>query len=162
MDGGIPVRADGRDDRRVDGVERGDPPGAPHLRDFAPAWRDRTVEEDPGAPFFNQTKKYVVSSNPLSEEWSNAKLLGAYDPKAIEELKERTDGNIYVSGSGMLVRGMLADGLVDELHLFVFPLTLGAGDRLFEEGGTPETKLKLAASDIYDSGVAHLAYGPAA
>ena len=70
------------------------------------------------------------------------------------------DGDIYVSGSGRLVRAMLADGLVDGLHFFVFPLTLGSGERLFAEGG-PKTKLTLAEAEAYDSGVVHLAYRPA-
>jgi dihydrofolate reductase len=60
----------------------------------------------------------------------------------------------------MLVRAMLADGLVDELHLFVYPLTLGAGQRLFVDGGTPG-KFTLAQSETYDSGVLHLDYRPA-
>lgn len=46
--------------------------------------------------------------------------------------------------------------------LFVFPLTLGSGERLFVEDGTPQTKLALAATDGYESGVVHLAYRPAA
>src|SRR5436309_3471119 len=98
---------------------------------FAQAWPDRTAEDDPGAPFMNESPKYVVSATLQSAEWSNSTILGPYDAGAIGELKERIDGNIYVSGSGMLVREMLADGLVDELHLFVFPVTLGSGERLF-------------------------------
>jgi dihydrofolate reductase len=54
---------------------------------------------------------------------------------------------------------MLADRLVDELHLFVFPLTLGAGSRLFEDGGSA-IKLSLLDSDHYESGVVHLGYRP--
>jgi dihydrofolate reductase len=129
---------------------------------FAPAWRDRTAEDDPGAPFFNESPKYVISSNPLTEEWNNAQFVGPYDPKTIRDLKERLDRDIYVSGSGMLVRSMLEDGLIDELHLFAFPLTLGSGDRLFPDDGSPATKLALVASDVYDGGVVHLAYAPAA
>jgi dihydrofolate reductase len=56
---------------------------------------------------------------------------------------------------------MLADGLIDELHLFVYPLTRGSGPRLFPEGGTPG-KLSLARSDSYDNGVVYLAYRPQA
>ena len=55
---------------------------------------------------------------------------------------------------------MLADGLVDELHLFVYPLTLGEGNKLFE--GTPASKFTLAASEAYDNGVLYLRYHPAA
>jgi dihydrofolate reductase len=93
-----------------------------------------------------------------SADWDNSTLLGPYSADAIRELKDRVEGDIYVSGSGTLVRGLLADGLVDELHLFVFPLALGAGKRLFTDGAT--VKLALADSDVYDNGVVHLAYRP--
>lgn len=128
---------------------------------FAPAWSVRTAEDDPGAPFMNDSPKYVVSGTLQTADWSNSTILGPYDADAISDLKRRLDGDIYVSGSAMLVRAMLADGLVDALHLFVYPVTLGAGQRLFEEDGT-STKLKLGAAEAYDNGVVHLAYAPAA
>ncbi len=127
---------------------------------FAPAWSTRTVEDDPGAPFFNDTPKYVVSSTLPSADWKNSSVLGPYSAGAIRDLKDRVDGKIYVSGSGTLVRAMLADGLVDELHLFVYPVALGSGPRLFADGAT--TKLALAGCQAYDSGVVHLSYTPAA
>jgi len=126
---------------------------------FAPAWSARTADEDPGAPFFNDTQKYVVASKPPAVEWQNSTVLGAYDAAAIRRLKDEQPGDIYVSGSVSLVRAMLADGLVDELNLFVYPVALGTGLRLFAEGPTA-VKLALAASDIYGNGVVHLAYGP--
>jgi len=127
---------------------------------FAQAWPGRTAEEDPGAPFMNESPKYVVSATLQSAEWSNSTILGPYDAAAIGDLKRRIGGNIYVSGSATLVRQMLADGLVDELHLFVFPLTLGGGERLFVEPGAG-LKLALAQTEAYASGVVHLAYRPA-
>lgn len=126
---------------------------------FAPAWRTRTVEDDPGAPFFNETEKLVVGAQEPAEKWANTTRLGAYDPQAIRDLKAERDGDIYVSGSGQLVRGLLAEGLVDELHLFVYPLALGAGERFWREG--QETRLALRQQDVYDNGVVHLEYGPA-
>jgi dihydrofolate reductase len=126
---------------------------------FEPAWSARTVEDDPGAPFFNDTTKYVVSGTLGEATWRNSQIVGPYDPEAIRRLKGEVDGDLYVSGSGMLVRAMLADGLVDELHLFVFPLTRGAGPRLFEEGADPR-RLELARSDTYPNGVTYLAYRP--
>ena len=127
---------------------------------FYPAWSTRTVEDDPGAPFFNETQKYVVSETLQDAPWNNSTILGPYDKAAIQDLKDRADGDIYVSGSGTLVRAMLDDGLVDELHLFVYPIALRSGERLFTEAGTP-TKLALEATDSYANGVVHLAYGPA-
>jgi dihydrofolate reductase len=122
---------------------------------FAPAWSGRTAEQDPGAPFMNETTKYVVTGTLSSADWSNSEILGPYSADSIRALKDRIDGNLYVSGSGKLVQAMLTDGLVDELHLFVFPVVLGAGQRLFPEGGG-QIKLSLAGSEAYDSGVVHL------
>ena len=126
---------------------------------FAPAWSGRTAEQDPGAPFMNDSPKYVVSSGPLSVQWSNSTSLGPYDPAAIRDLKDRIDGDLYVSGSGTLVRALQSDGLLDELHLFVYPVALGAGGRLFADGST--AKFSLLKTDSYESGVVHLAYGGA-
>ena len=128
---------------------------------FEPAWSTRTVEDDPGAPFFNDTTKYVVSGTLTDATWRNSEVIGPYDPGAIRRLKDEVDGDIYVSGSGMLVRAMLADGLIDELHLFVYPLTRGAGPRLFTEDAQPR-KLELATSATYPNGVVYLAYRPQA
>jgi dihydrofolate reductase len=127
---------------------------------FYPAWSSRTADDDPGAPFFNDTKKYVVSGTLENPEWSNTTVVGAYDAGMLRDLKESESGDLYVSGSGTLVRGMLADGLVDELHLFMFPIALGSGERLLAEG--EQTKLTLQATDAYANGVVHLSYGPAA
>ena len=128
---------------------------------FEPAWSTRTVEDDPGAPFFNETAKYVVSGTLTDPTWSNSTVIGRYDPAAIRRLKEEVDGDIYVSGSATLVRAMLADGLVDGLHLFVYPLTRGTGPRLYADGDPP-AKLSLAASATYDNGVVYLGYRPEA
>jgi len=126
---------------------------------FAPAWRERTVEDDPGAPFFNDTHKYVVGANEPSETWEPSTRLGAYDPDVIRKLKEESD-NIFVSGSGTLVRGLLADGLVDELMLCVFPVALGRGAKLFGDG-VDATKLALKDTVVCDNGVVVLTYGTA-
>jgi dihydrofolate reductase len=126
-------------------------------QEFAPAWSTRTAEDDPGAPFMNETPKYVVSASLQAADWSNSVILGPYDAGTIRDLKDRVDGNIYVSGSGTLVRALLADGLVDELHLFVYPLVRGGGQRLFPDTG-PATKFALAGSEAYHNGVLHLTY----
>jgi dihydrofolate reductase len=127
---------------------------------FAPAWSTRTVEEDPGAPFFNDTHKYVVGAQAPDADWGPSTRLGKFDPDVIRNLKDETEGDIYVSGSGTLVRGLLVEGLVDLLHLFVYPVAVGSGKRLWGDGVDP-IKLALRQHDVYDNGVVHLAYGPA-
>ena len=127
---------------------------------FEPAWSTRTVEEDPGAPFFNDTTKYVVSGTLKEPTWRNSEVVGPYDPDTIRRLKDDV-GGLYVSGSGTLVRALLEDGLVDGLHLFVYPLTRGTGPRLFPDGASAR-KLSLQRSERYDNGVLYLAYRPEA
>ena len=130
-------------------------------QEMGPAWSSRSTEDDPGTSFFNGTPKHVVSGTLDSAEgWANSTILGAYDPARIQELKDGVAGGIYVSGSGTLVRAMIADGLVDELHLYVYPVAVGTGLRLFPEGA-PRTPLRLLQQDAMSNGVAHLVYGPA-
>jgi dihydrofolate reductase len=125
---------------------------------FEPAWSTRTVEDDPGAPFFNDTTKYVVSGTLTEPTWRNSEVIGAYDPGRIRALKDDV-GDLYVSGSITLVRAMLADGLVDELHLFVYPTTRGAGPRLFtDDAGVG--RYELAQTEHYANGVVYLCYRP--
>jgi dihydrofolate reductase len=123
---------------------------------FEPAWSTRTAEDDPGAPFFNDTMKHVVSSTLKEATWRNSTILGPYDADAVRRLKDDSKG-VFVAGSGTLVRALIADGLADELHLWVYPLTVGTGPRLFADGG-PSTKWSLDASERYDNGVQYLKY----
>ena len=128
---------------------------------FAAAWSGMTAEDDEGAPFFNDTPKFVVGSTESSATWGPSTNLGRYETERIRQLKTETEGTIYVSGSGTLVRALLADGLIDELHLFVYPIALGSGRRLWANGADGPSKLTLNAHDVYANGVVHLQYGPA-
>ena len=128
---------------------------------FEPAWSTRTVEDDPGAPFFNDTTKYVVSGTLTEGTWRNSKIVGPYDPERLRRLKDEVDGDLYVSGSGTLVRAMLADGLIDGLHLFVYPLTRGDGPRLFPRTPRPR-RSRSAPRESYENGVVYLNYRAAA
>src|SRR5262249_59564570 len=103
---------------------------------FEPAWSSRTADDDPGAPFFNDTTKYVVSGTLTTATWRNSEIVGPYDAEAIRKLEDGV-GDLYVSGSGTLVRAMLADGLVDELHLFVYPPPRGSAPRPLPAGAPP-------------------------
>ena len=127
---------DGRGDRRVHGRCRASC-SAHDLRDVRAGVVDADGEGRSRAPFFNDTTKYVVSATLTTATWRNSKIVGPYDPDTIRNLKDEVDGDLYVSGSVTLVRAMLADGLVDELHLFVYPLTRGSGPRLFPEDAAP-------------------------
>jgi dihydrofolate reductase len=129
---------------------------------FAPAWSARTADDDPGAPFFNDSPKYVVSGTltDAGSVWRNSTVVGGYDADRLRALTDEA-GDLYVSGSVTLVRALLADGLVDELHLFVYPLAVGTGIRLFPDGA-PRTPLTLLGCDRLSNGVAHLTYGRAA
>ena len=128
---------------------------------FAGSWG--TVPEmrtHPVGAALNKAPKYVVSTTLRDPEWNNSTVLGPYRADTVRDLKDTVDGDIYVSGSGTLVRAMLADGLVDELHLFVYPVARGEGERLLADGG-PATKFTLAGSEAYSNGVVHLDYAPA-
>jgi dihydrofolate reductase len=125
---------------------------------FEPAWSTRTVEDDPGAPFFNETRKYVVSGTLTDATWNNSEIIGPYDADRIRALKDEV-GDIYISGSITLVHALLEDGLVDELHLPLYPVTRGSGPRLFAEGTAP-AKLTRTACEPYDNGVTYTAWRP--
>src|SRR3954465_7959881 len=98
---------------------------------FEPAWSTRTVEDDPGAPFFNDTTKYVVSSTLKDPTWSNSQVVGPYDAGALRALKDVVAGDIYVSGSATLVHALLADGMGGGLPPFGFSVPPGGGARAF-------------------------------
>lgn len=124
---------------------------------FEPAWAPRTAQEDPGAPFMNETTKYVVSSTLRQATWRNSVVVDGYDLGRIQQIKDEVAGGIYVSGSTTLVRALLADGLVDQLHLFVYPVTRGDGPRIFS-GDAPPATWGLADCQRYDNGVVYLSY----
>ncbi len=130
---------------------------------FEPAWSQRTVEDDPGAPFFNDTTKYVVSSTLRSTTWRNAELLAPQSirPGRDPTPEERPRRRPLRQRQRHARTALLADGLADELHLFVYPLTRGSGPRLFPDNAAPHT-FALSMSASYDNGVVHLACRPQA
>ena len=83
----------------VTGHSRGILLGRTTYEMFEPAWSTRTVDDDPGAPFFNDTMKYVVSSTLETGTWRNSEIIGGYDADVIRRLKDDV-GDLYVSGSG--------------------------------------------------------------
>ena len=128
--------------------------------EFAGYWPQST--DDPElAAHMNETPKYVVSSTLQSADWQNTTLIDGDDFVAeLKKLKELPGKNIGVTGSGTLVRSLLREGLLDELRLLVHPIAVGSGKRLFPDG-SPQTPLKLADSQTFDTGVLYLTYQPA-
>jgi dihydrofolate reductase len=115
---------------------------------------------DDFATFIDQVPKYVVSDTLSEATWANTTIIAGDVAAQVQELKDRTDGQIGMSGSATLVRWLLAHGLLDELNLMVHPIVVGSGQRLFE--GTPTSKLQLVGHEAFSTGVLSLSYVPAA
>jgi dihydrofolate reductase len=124
---------------------------------FAAAWPSREGEF---ADKFNNMPKYVVSSALEAPEWNNSTVLSGDVAQQVTKLKQDQDGDIVVHGSPRLVQTLLADDLVDELRLMVFPVVLGSGKRLFGETSDKKT-LRLVDSKVVGGGVIILVYQPA-
>ena len=110
------------------------------------------------AKFFNDIPKYVVSDSLTEATWSNTTLVSGDVKAKLQQIKDQTDGNINMSGSATTVRWLLANDLLDELHLLVHPIAVGHGQRLFED--VPTTPLTLLSSKTFSTGVLQLAYSP--
>jgi dihydrofolate reductase len=100
---------------------------------FAKAWPTMEGTGEFGEKM-NGMPKFVVSSTLEAGDWNNTTILRGDLATEVTALKERFDGDILVAGSAQLVQGLIAADLVDELHLMVFPIVLGAGKRLFTDG----------------------------
>ena len=126
---------------------------------FAAAWPKATDANDPIASRLNTFPKYVASTTLKDPEWANTTVVEGDLTSAVRELKQRDGRELQVHGSGQLVRFLLENELVDRLNLFVFPVILGAGRRLFPESGMA-TGLALDESRTTPSGVTISVYRP--
>lgn len=129
---------------------------------FAGAWPEREQAGGEDAAFAKQLgdkRKYVLSSRKLEFTWRNSEQLEGDLVEAVTALKAE-EGDIFLSGSPSVVRQLLAEGLLDELHLFVHPVIAGQGlTRLFPEDG-PQVPLRLLSSEAFPTGLLHLVYAP--
>jgi dihydrofolate reductase len=125
-------------------------------RGFAAAWPQ---SEDEGADYFNNVRKYVVSKT-LEEplEWQNSTLIKDNTVEEITNLKQQDGKDIAVHGSATLVQTLMQHDRVDRYRLLVYPVVVGSGKRLFEEG--IPAALKLLESQSFSSGVVALVYEP--
>jgi dihydrofolate reductase len=123
---------------------------------FAAAWPN---SKDEGANYFNNVRKYVVSTTLDTVEWNNSTLIKGNVVEEIARLKQQEGKDIVVHGSATLVQTLMRHDLVDRYRLLVYPVVLGEGKRLFQDG-TAAT-LKLIDAQSFSSGVAALVYAPA-
>lgn len=123
---------------------------------FAAAWPNST---DEGADYFNGVRKYVMSKTLDSVAWNNAVLLKGDLVTEVNKIKQMDGKDIIVHGSGKLVQALIKHDLVDRLRLLVYPVVLGKGQRLFEDGTT--ATLNLVEAKPLSGGVTALIYEPA-
>jgi len=124
---------------------------------FAEAWPSRTGEF---ADKFNSMPKFVVSATLAEPEWENSTVIKGDVAEEVSKLKAQPGGDIVVHGSAQLVRTLMQHDLIDEYRLMVFPVVLGSGKRLFEDGGDM-TALRLVDTKAVGDGVLILTYQPA-
>jgi dihydrofolate reductase len=108
--------------------------------------------EETGAKTFNDATKYVASRSHPRLEWSNSVRIEGDAAEGLAALKQEDGPELQVHGSGNLIQTLLRHNLVDEFRLWVFPLVIGPGKRLFAEGTIP-SGLKLVDSKVSTTGV---------
>jgi len=122
-------------------------------------WPQHKDEPQFGQPF-DKAKKYVVSHNPIALPWDNSELITGDVIKELKKLKDSEGSDLWVWGSGNLIQTLLKHNLIDRMHIWIYPLTIGNGKKLFAEGTQPE-RFKLIDSKTTSSGVIFATYEPA-
>jgi dihydrofolate reductase len=115
---------------------------------FAERWPARTGE---WADKLNGMPKYVVSTSAEDPGWTNTTVLAGDVVEAVEKLRQAVDGEVFVYGSGRLVRTLMNHDLVDELRLFTYPLVLGVGEHLLSGIGSPMPLSLVSARGVGES-----------
>ncbi len=124
---------------------------------FAAAWPGR--KGDAFADRFNSMPKFVASRTLNKLEWNNSHLIKGDLAAEVSKLKQQPGQDIVIHGSPGLIRSLLPHDLIDEFRLLVYPLVLGRGKHLFDEGS--QANLKLVESTKFSKGVVKLVYRPA-
>ena len=130
---------------------------------FAAAWPEREAagQDLEFAKILGDARKIVVSHEKLELSWRNSEQLEGDLLDFVRELKAGEGGPVAVSGSVSVVRQLLGAGLLDELHLFIHPIALGQGLRVWPDDLAEPIKLRLIKCDVFKSGTLHVVYGPA-
>jgi dihydrofolate reductase len=121
---------------------------------FAAYW---PYQHDAIAEKFNRVNKYVVATTPVDTSWSNSILINTDVVNQLKKLKAQDGPDLLVHGSSVLLQTLFAEGLVDVLHLWTYPITLGKGKKLFREG-TPTREWKLAEVVVSTTGAIMATY----
>lgn len=124
---------------------------------WAEYWPTVTDQDDDIAGALNRLPKYVASTTLLEPTWAGTTVLGADVPAEVAALKEHPGRDLYAFGSSKLTRTLMEHRLVDEYQLWLHPVVLGSGKRLFEEG-TPTTSLRLVDAQTTRGGLVGLTY----
>lgn len=126
---------------------------------FAGYWPHATTDLEVAVPF-NRTRKYVVSHTSFNPAWNNSVCITSDVVAQIAKLKEEDGPDLWVWGSGNLIQTLLTHHLIDRMHLWIHPLTIGTGKRLFAEGTQPEN-FKLIDMKTSATGIIFATYEPA-
>lgn len=129
---------------------------------FIPTWAARPEGEDEASiDWMNETPKVVISNTLTESPWDNAVVAGGDLGESVSQLKADAGGEIITYGGGTLVSGLIGEGLLDELHLFVNPTAIGAGMPVF---GAHEAyqQLRLVTATPFECGITALHYEPRA
>lgn len=126
---------------------------------FASYWPTAKTSNEVAVPF-NKTKKYVVSHKPQELSWNNSFLVSGDVVSELKKLKSQDGPDLWVWGSGNLIQTLLNNDLIDRMHILTYPLVIGSGKRLFEEGVKPQG-FKVTDSKISPSGIVIATYEPA-
>lgn len=110
------------------------------------------ASEEEGGPVFNEATKYVASRSRPTLEWSNSVLIEGDPAEGLAALKKQDGPELQVHGSANLIQTLLRHDLVDEFRLWVFPVVIGSGKRLFAEGTIP-AGLELVNNRTSSTGV---------
>ena len=121
---------------------------------FAAHWPH---SDEPAAELLNSATKHVASTTLKELEWENSKLIEGEVPEGVRALKEQDGPELQVHGSANLIQTLLEHGLIDEFRLWIFPLVLSKGKRLFD-GGTVPAGLEVVSSQASSTGVIMATY----
>ncbi|MDQ3643388.1 MAG: dihydrofolate reductase family protein [Actinomycetota bacterium] len=127
---------------------------------FIPHWAAQPTGEDKASiDWMNNTPKVVISDTLTESPWENTLVAGGDLAETVNELKSQPGGDMIAYGGGTLVSGLIAKGLLDELHLFVNPTAIGAGMPVFANLDAYQP-LRLVAAQPFDCGITALHFDP--